>query len=251
MTLWLSAAYGVLGAVIGSFLNVCIDRLPSGQSIVHPGSHCPACNRPLGPLEMIPIVSYVVLGGRCRTCRTAIGWRSPVVELITGILFGLIFLRYGWTLTTLLFSIDASFLIVMAFTDLERHRILNVVVFPAIGLAALAALFTPGRSTLQLLLGGALAFSVLFLLAVLVPGGMGMGDVKLATFIGLIVGFPQIGAVLLLSFVLGGAIAGGLWLGGVFSRGDKIAFGPYLAAGALIGMLYGDRLISLWLGRTS
>ncbi len=249
MTSVMAAAYGVLGALVGSFLNVCIDRLPAGESIVKPGSHCPSCGRPLGAYEMIPVLSFLVLRGRCRTCGAAIGWRAPLVELATGMLFALIYLRFGLSLSTLLVSAYASFLIVMALTDLEHHRILNSVVLPAIAVAVLAAFVTPGRSTLQLAFGGGLAFLALFLLAVLVPGGMGMGDVKLAAFIGLIVGFPQIGLVLLVSFVVGGLIAGGLWAAGVVSRGDRIAFGPYLALGALVGLLYGDQLMALWLGR--
>jgi leader peptidase (prepilin peptidase)/N-methyltransferase len=140
---------------------------------------------------------------------------------------------------------------VMAITDLESQRILNLVVFPAIGVAFVAAFFTPGRSLIQLLLGGVVGFVILFLLAVLVSGGMGMGDVKLAAFIGLMVGFPQIGLVLLLAFVIGGLIAGVLWAAGRLSRGDRVAFGPYLALGAVIGLLYGDQLLALWLGRMS
>jgi leader peptidase (prepilin peptidase)/N-methyltransferase len=244
-------AYALIGAAVGSFLNVCADRLPVGRSIISPASHCPACGRPLSAWELIPVLSYVILRGRCRTCGTSIGWRAPAVELATGLLFALILTRFGLTLGTLLATIYACFLVVMALTDLEHHRILNSVVFPAIVIALLAAFLTPGKTALQLAFGGGVAFLALFLLAVLVPGGMGMGDVKLATFIGLIVGFPQIGPVLLISFVLGGVVAGGLWAAGVMSRGDKIAFGPYLAAGAIIGLLFGDQLLSLWLGRTT
>jgi prepilin signal peptidase PulO-like enzyme (type II secretory pathway) len=248
---WAVGAYGVIGAVVGSFLNVCADRLPAGESIVTPGSHCANCQRPLTAWELIPVFSYVLLRGRCRSCGVQIGLRSPLVELLTGGLFALTLARFGLSTTSLLVSAYVCFLMVMAITDLEGQRILNSVVLPAIGLALLASFFTPGRSWVQLLLGGAVGFVVLFLLAVLVSGGMGMGDVKLAAFIGLIVGFPQIGLVLVLAFVMGGLIAGSQWAAGRLARGDRVAFGPYLALGAVIGLLYGNQLLALWLGRIS
>jgi len=251
MSAWAVAAYGLIGIVLGSFLNVCADRLPAGKSIVTPGSHCPHCKRSLTALELIPVISYVILRGRCRTCGTPIGARSPIVELLTGGLFALTLARFGLSLTTLLASVYICFLMVMAITDLESQRILNSVVFPAIGVALVAAFFTPGRSLMQLLLGGVVGFVILFLLAALVSGGMGMGDVKLAAFIGFMVGFPQVGLVLLLAFVIGGLIAGVQWAAGRLSRGDRVAFGPYLALGAVIGLLYGDQLLTLWLGRIS
>ena len=249
MTAWLLLVFGVLGAAVGSFLNVCADRLPAGESIVSPPSHCPSCQRRLTSYELIPVVSFLALRGRCRTCGARIPWRVPAVELATGLLFALIMWRFGLGLMTLWAVLYACFLILMAVTDLESQRILNAVVFPAIGLALIASLFTPGRTAASLILGGVLAFGTIFLLAVLIPGGMGMGDVKLAAFIGLIVGFPQIAFVLLLAFVLGGAVAGALLLARRLHRGDRIAFGPFLALAALTGLLYGPNLLQWWIAR--
>lgn len=249
MTWWMLTGFGVLGAVIGSFLNVCADRLPAGQSIASPPSHCPHCQRSLTASELIPVVSFLALRGRCRTCGAKIPWRVPVIEAVTGLLFALIAWRFGLDLMTLWVTLYACFLIVMALTDLESQRILNAVVFPAIGLALIAAPFTPGRTVISLILGGLLAFVTLFLLAVLVPGGMGMGDVKLAAFIGLIVGFPQIAFVLLLAFVLGGAVGGALLLSRRLHRGDRIPFGPFLTLASLVGLLYGTNLLQWWIAR--
>lgn len=249
MTAWLLIWFGVLGAVVGSFLNVCADRLPAGESIMSPPSHCPNCQRRLTAGELIPVVSFIALRGRCRTCGARIPWRVPAAELASGILFALIAWRFGLSLMTLWGVLYACFLILMAITDLESQRILNAVVFPALGLALIASPFTPGRTAVSLILGGVLAFGTTFLLAVLIPGGMGMGDVKLATFVGLIVGFPQIAFVLLLAFVLGGAIAGGLLLSRHLHRGDRIAFGPFLTLAALVGLLYGPNLLQWWIGR--
>lgn len=241
--------YSLLGVVIGSFLNVCIDRLPGGQSIVHPPSHCPSCQRPLKAYELIPVLSYLILGGRCRTCGEKIPPRVFLVELGTGLLFALIWMRFGLSTETLLISLYSSLLIVMGVIDLEHQRILNVLVYPAIILGLLTIpLNSEGSFWLQLL-GGGIGFGVLFLLAAVSPGAMGYGDVKLILFIGLIVGYPDILLVLFSSFVLGGTVAGFLLLTKQVSRKDPIAFGPYLALGGILTLLYGEAILTWWLRR--
>lgn len=241
--------YGLLGVMIGSFLNVCIDRLPDGQSIVHPPSHCPSCQRSLQVYELIPILSYLILGGRCRTCGEKISPRVFLVELGTGLLFALIWLKFGLSTETLLISLYSSLLIVMGVIDLEHQRILNVLVYPAIILGLLTIpLNSEGSFWLQLL-GGGIGFGVLFLLAAVSPGAMGYGDVKLILFIGLIVGYPDILLVLFSSFVLGGMVAGFLLLTKQVSRKDPIAFGPYLALGGILTLLYGEAILTWWLRR--
>ncbi|HLC01633.1 MAG TPA: prepilin peptidase [Anaerolineales bacterium] len=242
-------AYAALGAAIGSFLNVCIDRLPRGASVVTPPSSCDACGRRLTALELIPVISYLALRGRCRTCGKPISPRSPIVELGTASLFGLTWLRFGPSLQTLLVSAYACYLVVTLVIDLEHHRILNKLTYPAIAIALFAAPFVPERSLLQTLGGGAIGFGVLLLIAIVYPGGMGMGDVKLGAFIGLAVGLPGILLALYLSFVLGGVISGLLWLARIVGRRDPIAFGPFLAMGALATLLYGDPLLRWWAGR--
>lgn len=244
-----SLIYGLLGVVIGSFLNVCIDRLPGGQSIVHPPSHCPSCQRSLKAYELIPVLSYLILGGRCRTCGEKIPPRVFLVELGTGLLFALIWMRFGLSIETLLISLYSSLLIVMGVIDLEHQRILNVLVYPAIILGLLTIpLNSEGSFWLQLL-GGGIGFGVLFLLAAVSPGAMGYGDVKLILFIGLIVGYPEILLVLFSSFVLGGMVAGFLLLTKQVSRKDPIAFGPYLALGGILTLLYGEAILTWWLRR--
>ena len=242
-------ASGIFGAVVGSFLNVCIDRIPAGQSIVSPPSHCPSCQRSLKPYEMIPLVSYLILGGRCRTCGERIPLRVLLVELGTGATFGLIWLRYGWSWETLLFMLYSSFLITIGMIDLEHQRIPNTLSYPAILIAAAAVPLFHWDSPGRYLLGAAVGFAVLFALAWVSPGAMGYGDVKLILFLGLAVGFPQVLLVLFLAFVIGGAAAGILLLAGRVSRKDPIAFGPYLALAGLITMLYGTTIIEWWLRR--
>ena len=245
--------YALLGLAVSSFLNVCIDRLPERESIVSPPSHCPACGRRLAPFDLIPLLSYISLRGRCRYCGAPIPWRVLLVESTTGLLFVLLWYRagsppYGFSLSEgfqrlLLATLYTCFFIVIFFIDLEHHLVLNRVIYPAIVVALLAIPFSPGHSAKDLLLGGLIGFVLLFLIAFVYPAGMGMGDVKLATFIGLVVGFPSVFAALLFSFVAGGLVGGGVLLTGLKGRKDPIPFAPFLVAGGMVAMLYGQQII--------
>jgi leader peptidase (prepilin peptidase)/N-methyltransferase len=235
--------YALLGLVVSSFLNVCIDRLPEGESIVSPPSHCPFCGRRLAPFDLIPLLSYILLRGRCRYCGAPIPRRVLVVEAATGLLFILLWYRYGPSLRLLLATLYTCFFIVIFVIDLEHHLVLNRVIYPAIVVALLATPFTPDHGVVELLVGGALGFGLLFLIAFAYPAGMGMGDVKLATFIGLVVGFPSIFVSLFLSFIAGGLVGGSLLLTGRKGRKDPIPFAPFLIAGGMVAMLYGKEII--------
>lgn len=239
--------YSLLGVLIGSFLNICIDRLPQGGSVVEPPSHCPACQRRLTPLELIPVISYLFLKGRCKDCGERIPIRLLLVEIGTGLVFFLIWIRFGNSWETLLVSLYSCLLIIIAGIDLDHHKVLNILVFPAIILSLIMIPVFHLTNIWNHFAGAALGFGLLFLLAVLAPGSMGMGDVKLIVFLGLVVGFPAIVVVLFLSFVLGGLIAGILLGLKKVSRKDPIAFGPYLALGGFITMLYGAQIIDWWL----
>ncbi len=245
--------YAVLGLAFSSFLNVCIDRLPGRASIVSPPSHCPACGRRLTPFDLIPLLSYLLLRGRCRYCGAPIPRRVLLVESVTGLLFVLLWYRAGsppYSLSLpedfprlLLATLYTCFFIVIFFIDLEHQLVLNRVIYPAIVVALLAIPLTPNHDAAELLGGGAIGFGLLFLIAFIYPAGMGMGDVKLATFIGLVVGFPSVFAALLISFVVGGLVGGGLLLTGLKGRKDPIPFAPFLVAGGMVAMLYGQQII--------
>jgi len=263
--------YALLGLAVSSFLNVCIDRLPERESIVSPPSHCPACGRRLAPFDLIPLLSYILLRGRCRYCGAPIPWRVLLVESTTGLLFVLLWYRYGFSLRQdfgepfgsaqdrlsraaqgeplwlLLATLYTCFFIVIFFIDLEHRLVLNRVIYPAIVVALLFVPFTPGHSAKELLLGGLIGFALLFLIAFVYPAGMGVGDVKLATFIGLVVGFPSVFVALLLSFVAGGLVGGGLLLSGLKGRKDPIPFAPFLVAGGMVAMLYGREIMDWYL----
>lgn len=239
----------LLGAVVGSFLNVCIDRLPRGGSLLSPPSHCDACRRRLSALELVPIFSFLALRGRCRTCETPIPRRVLAVEAGTGLLFALVYLRFGASLQFLLSAVFAAWLTVIAVIDLERRRILNVLTYPGIAAAVVAGLLLPGGPAWTVVLGGVLGGGALLVLALASPRGMGMGDVKLAALLGFLLGYPIVLIGLFLAFVLGGLISMSLLAAGRVGRKDTVAFGPYLALGGILAMLYGHELLGWWLAR--
>lgn len=247
LSLWLP--FAILGAVIGSFLNVVADRLPARESLVRPPSQCPSCHRRLRALELIPVMSFLALRGRCRTCRARIPRRVFAVELGTAVVFGLAAWRYGVNPRAVISSVYAALLIAFLVIDMEHGLIPNRLIVPALGVAALAVPFSGWVDPVYTLLGGAVSFGLLLAIAVVASGGMGMGDVKLGAFLGVILGFPQIVPGLLVAFISGGAIAAGLLISGRLKRDDRIPFGPFMAAAGILFLLYGDPIEYWWLAR--
>lgn len=234
------------GLLVGSFLNMCIDRFPRDESIINGRSHCDACGHTLRARDLVPILSYTFVRGHCYFCGVRIPIRNLAVEIGTVLLFGVIWLRYPGSWETVLVAFYTSLLIVFLVIDLERGLILNRVSYPAIAVALLFALLVPERTALEMLAGGLIAFGVLLAIALIFPSGMGMGDVKLAAFIGLAVGYPYVWLALFLAFVIGGLIAGALVLAKVVGRRDPIAFAPFLAAGAIVTLLFGEQIMLWW-----
>ncbi|MBM4444461.1 MAG: prepilin peptidase [Chloroflexi bacterium] len=244
------ALFGVLGLALGSFLNVCIDRLPGGRSIVKPPSECDSCHRRLSAGDLIPLLSYLWLRGRCRYCQAAIPRRVFVVELVTGAALALLCWRYGLTAEFGVIGLWAVVFIVVFFIDLEQGLILNVLVYPAIGVALLLAwLVEPPwlegwvlAPVVSSAVGGAVGLAMFWLIVVFSRGGMGWGDVKLAALIGLICGFPLVLLALILGAVLGGLAALGLLLvrRRRWASGQTIPFGPSLAVATMATILWGS-----------
>ena len=234
------------GLFVGSFLNMCIDRFPREESIVNGRSHCDACGHKLRIRDLVPILSYLFVRGHCHFCGVRIPIRNLMVEISTVLLFGVVWLRYPGSWETILVAFYTSLLIVFLVIDLERGVILNRVSYPAIAVALLFALLVPELTALEMLAGGLIAFGVLLAIALVFPSGMGMGDVKLAAFIGLAVGYPYVWLTLFLAFVIGGLIAAALVVAKVIGRKDPIAFAPFLAAGAIVTMLFGEQILLWW-----
>jgi leader peptidase (prepilin peptidase)/N-methyltransferase len=197
-------------------------------------------------VDLIPIFSFLILQGRCRACGARIPKRVLLIEIGTGVLFGTIQLRFGTNLTALLVGVYSAILIVAMGIDLEHQKILNRLTYPAIIFGLVTGPLI-GRAGLGgTLLGGALGLSTLALIGIAYPGGMGMGDAKLAGFIGLAVGFPQVIISLLVSFIAGGVIAGTLVATRRLQRDEPIAFGPFLSLGAITTLLYGPEILIFW-----
>ena len=233
----------VLGLAVGSFLNVCIDRLPAGESIVRGASHCPHCRHLLAPKDLVPVFSYLWLRGKCRYCGVPIPLRVPLVETATAILFGFLYWKFGLSVELGIALTYASVLLVISVIDLEHQLILNVVVYPALPVALAISLLSPDPSLLNALLGMAVGIGLIGLPFLIYRQGMGMGDMKFGALIGLMVGFPHILAALLLSVVSGGLIAGLLLLLRIKGRRDAIPFGPFMAAGTFVTLLWGQAIL--------
>lgn len=249
---------GFLGLVFGSFANVVVYRVPRRESVVSPRSRCPSCASTLSWWENIPVVSWVGLRARCRKCRAPISWRYPAVELLTGALFALTAARLERTSDLIVYLPLVWVLIVLSFIDLEHKLLPNRIVYPSIAagvaLFAITAVLGPGIGAwLRALGAGAAGFAFFLVLALIYPSGMGMGDVKLAALLGLSLGYlPDGWGRLFVGFMLAfiaGAVGGIALI--VFRRGgmkSQVPFGPYLAAGTLAGVLWGEALLDAWLG---
>jgi len=249
--------FALLGLFIGSFLNVCIDRLPRGQSIINPPSHCSACNHKLGILDLIPLFSYLWLRGRCRYCRAPIPIRLPIVEGVTGLLFAFLYWKFGLGLELAISLVYACLLLIIFVIDLENQLVLNKVTYPGIALALALSFFWPGIGMigslpgealgrlLSSLAGGALGLVAMALPVVIYPSGMGFGDVKLGALVGLMTGFPLVIVAVLLSWISGGLVAAILLALKIKKRRDPIPFATFLAASAMVTLLWG-RVIWQW-----
>lgn len=243
-----AAIAGITGAVIGSFLNVVIWRLPRGESIISPPSHCPQCGAPVKPYDNLPVLSWLLLRGRCRHCGDPISVRYPLVEALTGVLAALVPICLGADEDVWLGFALVLVLVPLTFIDLD-HRILpNKITYPAVPLAiALVAVFDFDELP-EHLIAGAAAFLFLFAAAWFYPNGMGVGDVKLAGVLGLFLG-RNVAPAMLLAFLLGTLVGVGVMAAKGVREGRKTAipFGPFLATGGLVGLYAGDEIVDLYL----
>ena len=240
------ALIGVLGALIGSFLNVVIHRVPLGESIVFPGSRCPECGAELAPWDNVPVVSWLLLRGRCRHCGTAISARYPAVELLTACVFAAVAAARGVDEDLVLQLPFAAVLIAVAFIDLEHRIVPNKIVVPAAVFGVAAAAVVATDDVPELLIAGAGAFLAMLLIVLAYPRGMGMGDVKLAGVMGLYLGLEVVPA-LFIGFLTGTVVGLGILAReGADARKKAVPFAPFLALGGVAALLVGPELIDLY-----
>ncbi len=238
---------GLLGLVIGSFLNVVIHRVPLRKSVAWPASHCPVCGEPIAPKDNVPLLSYVLLRGRCRSCGTRIPMRYPVVEGLTGLLFAAAAYEFGVGLRLIWALALISTLVALAGIDLEHRLLPNVIVGPATVVGfALSVLGNPGDWFSYLLSAGAVSGGLLAL-ALTYRGGMGMGDVKMGGMLGAFLG-PYAALTVFLG-ALGGSFVGlALLATGRASRRSALPFGTFLALGGITTLFVGPELWRSYLG---
>ena len=242
----------VIGLCIGSFLNVCAYRLPLGESVVHPRSRCTSCGRMLTWFDNLPVLSWVVLGGRCRTCKSPVSWMYPAVEIVTALVFVVTYLTYGLTPLSLVRVTFGCALIVLFVTDLQHKILPNVITLPGIVVGfACSLLLPPGwvSSLIGLIVGGG------FLLAIAeayyrVRGqeGLGMGDVKLLAMIGAFLGWKLVLLTLVFASFTGSLVGGVMIASGRGGMKYALPFGTFLAVGAVLAATWGDPIVDWYFG---
>jgi len=251
--LFLYLSVGLFGALIGSFLNVCIYRLPRHESVAWPGSHCPACGHPIAWYDNLPLLSYLMLAGRCRHCAVRIPWRYPVVEALNALGYLGLLWFFGPSWATVAYGLLYSALLVVAGTDLSHKIIPNVITFPGmiVGLLSAATILPLGlvNGLIGLLVGG----GILWVLAWASPylfgkEGMGGGDIKLLGMIGAFLGWKPALMTIMVGSFLGSVVGISLIAARIIKREDYIPFGPFLVCGALVALFFGQALLDWYQG---
>ena len=240
----LAGAVFCFGLAVGSFANVCIHRLPRKESVVVPGSHCPACSAAVRPLDNIPVISYIVLGGKCRGCATRISPIYSVIETATAVILLAGFFKFGLSFDFMVYAVVAPALVIITAIDIEHQIIPDVITLPGIALGLAVGTYTIGYA--DSLLGFFVGGGLFYLLAVLSNGGMGGGDIKYISAAGALLGWQKVLLVIFIGALLGSVV-------GVFqiavqkkTRKSLIPFGPFLATSTLITLFYGNSLIRLY-----
>jgi leader peptidase (prepilin peptidase)/N-methyltransferase len=251
---WITLVFGfVLGTVIGSFLNVCIHRIPQGKSIATPSSHCPHCKTPIRFYDNIPLVSFIWLRARCRACHAPISFQYPLVEFLMGLFSVMLLVRYGIsTLCLIYFSLFAS-LTLISFIDLSHRIIPDVISLPGILIGLIISLLHPQLSIKNALIGALLGGGALYIVASLYQivtkrEGMGGGDVKLLAMIGAFIGWKGVLFTILCSSFVGSIVGVMLMLFSLADSKYAVPFGPFLSLGAVIYVLWGQGLINWYVG---
>ena len=242
----------IFGTIIGSFLNVCIFRLPKKQSIISPSSYCPNCHKPIRFYHNIPVLSFLFLGGKCSNCGEPISSRYIVVELLAGLLSLALFLKFGLSLSYFVYLTFSAALLVITFIDLDHQIIPDVITLPGIILGLAASLFLPGMTFLDSIIGTVTGGGGLFLVAmgyslIAKREGMGAGDIKLISMIGAFLGIKGVLLAIFLGSLFGSSVGLTVMLKEKRDRRYAVPFGPFLAIGALIYLFWGEIIVRHYL----
>lgn len=243
----------ILGLIVGSFSNVCIYRIPRNESIIYPASHCPKCRSNILPKDNIPLFSYTLLKGRCRNCKSKISIQYPIVEFLTGLIYLIIYLTYSLSIQTLIYIFLSSALIIIAFIDLNEQIVPDVISLPGMVIGFIISFFVPYISFINSALGVVVGGGIILIIGlagslIFKKEAMGGGDVKLAAMIGAFLGWRYIIISLFLGFFLGALAGIILILLKIKSREDVVPFGPFIVLGYFITLLWGEQIISWYIG---
>ncbi len=245
----------ILGTLFGSFANVCIYRLPQRLSIIFPGSHCPSCQEALRPWHNIPLLSYLLLGGQCARCKAAISLRYPLIELSNGLLYIFLYYQYHLSVQTLVFALLTTALLIVSCIDLAHTIIPDAITLPGIivGLGTSLWLTPVGirNAVLGVILGGGL-FLLMAVLSVVIlkREGMGGGDIKLIAMLGAFLGWQAVLVTIFLAAVLGASVGLALIFLRRKGRREPLPFGPFLALGALLAIVWGDTILTWYVSHS-
>jgi len=251
--LFLQIAVFFFGLIVGSFLNVCIYRLPREKSIVHPGSACTECGEPIRWYDNIPLVSFAMLRGKCRGCKAPISWRYPIVELVTGLICAGLFYLYGPSIRFAVYFLLSASLIVVTMIDIDFQIIPNGISIPGIPIGFALSFLNPDISWQQsaqgiLFGGGFLALVALGYYLWTKEEGMGMGDVKLLAMIGAFLGVGGVFFTIIFGSIVGSIVGLFMLMGDRGGRKMKIPFGPFLSLGAVCFVFFGKTVMEMYLG---
>lgn len=238
----------IYGACIGSFLNVVIYRVPNEISIAKGRSYCPRCNTQIKNYDLIPIMSYLNLGGKCRSCSEKISMRYPLVEGFTGLIAVMIFMVKGFTIFSVFIFAVSAILIAITMIDFDTMTIPNGLVITMLPIAIIMAFMQKNVSILSSMIGFFAVSIPMLLLNMLIADSFGGGDIKLIAVCGLMLGWPNTLLAMFIAILLGGIYAVYLLISGKSKRGAHIAFGPYICLGVYVAMLYGNEIIKFYLG---
>jgi leader peptidase (prepilin peptidase) / N-methyltransferase len=244
---------GLIGVIVGSFLNVCIYRLPRHEWVIWPGSHCPSCGNPIAWYDNIPLISYLLLLGRCRTCGAPISLRYPIVEAANAVGYLAILWHFGLNEMSVLYAALYSALIVVAGTDLSHKIIPNVITYPGIVVGLLGAVTVLPVGIVNSLLGIAVGGGLLWGLAWASPylfgkEGMGGGDIKLLAMIGVFLGWKPALLTIMIGSLIGSVVGITLMAARIIKRDEYIPFGPFLVAGAVLSMFFAQPILAWYQG---
>jgi leader peptidase (prepilin peptidase)/N-methyltransferase len=237
----------VIGAIIGSFNNVVIYRLPRGKSVVTPGSQCQSCGKAIYPWDNIPLLSYLVLRGRCRFCSEHISLRYPAIELLTGLLFLFVYMKYNFSILFIIYSILINTFIIVSMIDYDFKIIPNIITIPGIMLGLLINIFVFPYDFHSFLIGALSGVAIFYIIAIISNGGMGGGDIKLIAMIGAFLGWKGVFFTIFSGAMFGSIVGILLILIGKKRRKDKVPFGPFLSFGATLYIFVGNSLINWYL----